>query len=126
VRIRSGYKTFVLLTLLLWLMTSWTGVHGHYCFDGQEPPISIHLDNIDTHEEHDADSAHVDMDIDLSQSVVAKLLKFDATLALLLVAMFVFLVLPRSAFFFPASQTAHPRRIVGLRPPPRAPPVTPA
>tara|TARA_R100000656_G_C3943969_1_gene127193 strand:+ start:790 stop:1170 length:381 start_codon:yes stop_codon:yes gene_type:complete len=120
------YKYWALLSTLLWLMASWAGVHGHYCFDGQEPPISIHLDNIDTHEEHDADSAHVDMDIDLSQSVVAKLLKFDATLALLLVAVFVFLVLPQSALFFPVSQTAHPRRIVGLRPPPRAPPVTPA
>ncbi len=120
------YKYWALLSTLLWLMASWAGVHGHYCFDGQEPPISIHLDNIDTHEEHDADSAHVDMDIDLSQSVVAKLLKFDATLALLLVAVFVFLVSPRAAFFSPVSQTAHPRRIIGLRPPPRAPPVTPA
>jgi len=120
------YKYWALLSTLLWLMASWAGVHGHYCFDGQEPPISIHLDNINTHEGHDADSAHVDMDIDLSQSVVAKLLKFDATLALLLVAIFVLLVLPQAPFSLPFSKACHPRRIVGLRPPPRAPPVTPA
>jgi hypothetical protein len=119
------YKYWALLSTLLWLMASWAGVHGHYCFDGQEPPISIHLDNIDTHVGHDADSAHVDMDIDLSQSVVAKLLKFDATLALLLVAIFVLLVLPQAPFSVSFSKACHPRRIVGLRPPPRAPPVTP-
>lgn len=119
------YKYWALLSTLLWLMASWAGVHGHYCFDGQEPPISIHLDNVDTHEGHDVNSAHVDMDIDLSQSVVAKLLKFDATLALLLVAMFVLLALPRAPFFSSISQACHPRRVVGLRPPPRAPPVTP-
>ncbi len=62
-RIRSGYKTFVLLTLLLWLMTSWTGVHGHFCFDGQEPPISPHLDVIGGHEVHTADESHQDIDV---------------------------------------------------------------
>lgn len=107
-------------------MASWAGVHGHYCFDGQEPPISIHLDNVDTHKGHDVDSAHIDMDVDLSQSVVAKLLKFDATLPLLLVAIFVFFVLPKAPFFFSLSQAFHPCRIVGLRPLPRAPPVTSA
>jgi hypothetical protein len=118
------YKYWVLLSTLLWLMASWTGVHGHFCFDGQEPPISIHLDNIDAHV---ADSAHVDIDIDidLSQSFTAKLLKFDATLALLLIALFVLLVLPQARFFFSFSQACHPRHIVGLLPPPRAPPVTP-
>jgi len=119
------YKYWALLSTLLWLMASWTGVHGHYCFDGQEPPISIHLDNIDTHEGHDVNSAHIDMDIDLSQSVVAKLLKFDATLPLLLVVMLVFLVLPKTPVFFSFSHACHPRRLVGVRPPPRAPPVTP-
>jgi hypothetical protein len=119
------FKYWVLLTTLLWLIASCAGVHGHYCLDGQEPPVSIHLDNIDTHEGHTADSAQIDMDIDLSQSVIAKLLKFDATLPLLLIAMFVLLVLPQAPFFSSISQACHPRRVVGLRPPPRAPPVIP-
>ncbi|MDR7092134.1 hypothetical protein [Cellvibrio sp. QJXJ] len=125
-RISSRYKTFALLALLFWLMISWSGVHGHFCFDGQEPPISLHVDVVDGHEVHSADESHQDIDVDLSQSVITKVLKFDTPLALLLVATFLLQVLPRSAIFFPASQTAHPRRIVGLRPPSRAPPVTPA
>lgn len=118
------HKTFVLLALLLWLMSSWTGVYGHFCFDGQEPPVSIHLDNLNTHDEHDVESAHVDMDVDLSQSVIAKLLKFDAPLPLLLISILVLLVLSQAPYFsFP--RTCHPRRVIGVRPPPRAPPSTP-
>jgi hypothetical protein len=100
VRIRSGYKTFVLLTLLLWLMTSWTGVHAHFCFDGQEPPISPRLDVIGGHEVHTADESHQDIDVEVSQSVLAKLLKFDPSLPILLAVIFILLAVTHTPLFF--------------------------
>ncbi len=101
------------------------GAHGHFCFDGEEPPVSIHLDNVGIHG-HDASSSHNDIDVDLSQSVIAKLLKFDSSLPLLLAAIVVFWVIPPTPFFFSSFQAHHRRRIVGLHPLLRAPPVNPA
>ncbi len=121
-RIRSGYQTFVLLALLLWLMTSWTGVHGHFCFDGQEPPVSLHVDVIG-HQTHTPSESHQDIDLDASQSVLAKHLKFDPLLPVLLAAIFALLAAPKTLLFFFRSLAYHPRRRAGLRPPLRAPPV---
>jgi len=125
VRIRSGYKTFVLLALLLWLMTSWTGVHGHFCFDGQEPPISLHVDVIGGHQVHTAGESHQDVDVEVSQLVLAKLLKFDPSLPILLAAIFILLAVTHTPLFFFYTESSHPRRRAGIRPPLRAPPVTP-
>lgn len=124
-RIRSGYKTFVLLTLLLWLMTSWTGVHRHFCFDGQEPPFSLHLDVIGGHEVHTADESHQDIDVEVSQSVLAKLLKFDPSLPILLAVIFILLAVTHTPLFFFYTDAPHPHRRAGILPPLRAPPATP-
>jgi hypothetical protein len=125
VRIRSGCKIFVLLTLLLWLMTSWAGVHGHFCFDGQEPPISLHVDVMGGHEVHTADESHQDIDAEVSQSVLAKLLKFDPPLPILLAAIFILLAITRTPLFFFYTDAPTPHRHAGIRPPLRAPPATP-
>lgn len=53
-----------------------------FCFDGP-PPISLHLDVIGGHEVHTADESHQDIDVEVSQSVLAKLLKFDPSLPIL-------------------------------------------
>ncbi len=126
VRIRPAHKTFVLLALLLWLMIGWTGVHGHFCFDGQEPPVSLHLDVMDDHQTHHTpDELHQDIDVEVSKSVLAKLLKFDPSLPILLAAIFVLLAVKSTPLFFFYQKAHHPRRRAGIRPPLRAPPVTP-
>lgn len=117
----------MLIALLLWLMSSWASVHGHFRFDGQEPPVSLHLDTADEHLAHHApDELHQDIDVKVSPSLLAKLLKFDpAVLPLLLTAIFILLVVCAKALYFLSTVTHPPLRRAGIRPPLRAPPVTP-
>jgi hypothetical protein len=56
--------------------------HVHYCFDGQEPPASVHLvDSTDHAHEvpgHDDDGAeHDDLDLDVPDEAIAKACKHD-------------------------------------------------
>ncbi len=75
-------KTLVYAAILFWLFASISGMHGHYCFDGQEPPVSVHLDVMAEHPEHHEDEHHVDADVDLFKLVFAKLVKIDVPLLL--------------------------------------------
>jgi hypothetical protein len=124
VRISSIHKAFVLFSLLLWLMSSWTGVHGHFCFDGQEPPVSLHVDVIG-HQTHELSESHQDIDQDAAQSALVKHLKFDPLLLpVLLAAIYVLLAVHTTQLFFFHLVVQHPRCCNGFRPPLRAPPVT--
>lgn len=57
--------------LLLWtvvlavLAVRLTDTHLHFCFDGQEPPTTVHVADASVHhdEEHHDGSAHADKDI---------------------------------------------------------------
>jgi hypothetical protein len=91
--------TFAFLALAFWLLGNWAGAHGHRCFDGQEPPISvhIHLDGHDLHGHHPAE-VHQDADIELGKSVVAKLGKIDFGLVLLAALALVLVILPHTGF----------------------------
>jgi hypothetical protein len=64
--------------------------HVHYCFDGQEPPAAVHLsDGIDHAHEHPGpashhddvlhhdDADHDDLDLDLPNEALAKIVKHD-------------------------------------------------
>jgi hypothetical protein len=56
--------------------------HVHYCFDGQEPPASVHLvDSMDhVHAipgHHDDDAEHNDLDVDVPNQALAKACKHD-------------------------------------------------
>lgn len=119
------HKTFAFAALIIWLIASWSGAHGHLCFDGLKPPVSIHMHGLGEHLEHDANEQHVDADIDLSQPLLAKLLKIDLPLliatALLLTVLFEKTLVVRSCYL----HTCVSRR-AGLRPPLRAPPALPA
>jgi hypothetical protein len=132
------YRTFALASLLIWLIVSWSGMHGHFCLDGSEPPLSVHsvhttlaIDNSDhghTDDHHDVShggQTHVDVDIKLSQWLSVKLLKIDLPLLIALVFLFVALLAPRQILAgFYAFHTCSHRS--GLRPPLRAPPAFPA
>jgi hypothetical protein len=115
------HKTLACLALVIWLITSWSGAHGHLCFDGQEPPISVHMHTLGEHTDHAIDEQHVDADIDLSQPLLAKLTKID--LPLLLAAALLFAVLfEKTSFVVSHYSHAYSSRRAGLRPPLRAPP----
>lgn len=119
------YKTFAFVALLCWLAVSGSGVYGHFCFDGQEPPVSMHLNVMGGHADSHAEESHVDMDVDLAKWLVAKLVKIDLSMLALLALVVVLLVNPQRAFFSFYS-ALYPRRISGIRPPLRAPPFFPA
>lgn len=120
------HKTFAFTALIIWLIAGWSGAHGHLCFDGQEPPVSVHMEMMEEHASHHAtDEQHVDADVDLSQPFLAKLTKIDLPLliaaALLLAVLFQKISILVSCY---SPNYASCRK--GLRPPLRAPPATPA
>ena len=55
--------------------------HVHYCFDGQEPPASVHLvDGTDHDHEmpgHSDGAEHDDLDLDVPNQALAKACKHD-------------------------------------------------
>lgn len=119
------YRSYALISLLLWLMVSWSGVHGHFCFDGQEPPVSLHVDMLGGHTDHAPDEAHQDIDIEQPQSVLVKTVKLDLFVPVFL-ALVILLRAGGTAFTFQSIVSSRPRRSIGVRPPLRAPPATPA
>ena len=92
-----GTKRWAWLTAFSLLFAGLTNAHAHvhYCFDGQEPPASVHfvdaldhhhaLGHLDEHEledrlsehDHGTDGDHDDLDLDLPNQALAKSLKHD-------------------------------------------------
>jgi len=102
------------------------GAHLHLCFDGGEPPATVHsLEDGAHHEESGADIVHRDVDVSIASSALAK--KFDHSLDLpgLLATALVVLRVPvagavvpvpdRSAVLVPDPE---PRLLPPLRGPP--------
>ena len=118
------FKQLAFVALLLWLIAGLGGVHSHFCFDGKEPPMSVHMDVIGGHSEHAESEEHRDVDVDMSPSVAVKYLKIDlpllAVLALILVA-----CKTMKKNFHSVYSSFSPQRVSGLRPPLRAPPSSP-
>lgn len=113
---------FAFAALLLWLLANWGGAYGHLCFDGQEPPLSIHLQLQHMDElEHHPDEVHQDRDVDVLQSVLAKLSKIDLNVILLAV-LALLLFIPPPQVFTRRIVAFIPTRFPHLRPPLRAPP----
>lgn len=115
---------YAFLALAFWLLSNWAGAHGHFCFDGQEPPISVHM-HLDGHEVHDhhPDEVHQDADIELTPSALAKLSKIDLGLVLLAALALALLILP-TPVFTSAYRAFYPRVFLYWRPLLRAPPVS--
>jgi hypothetical protein len=99
------------------------GAHLHLCFDGSEPPSSLHFEDAGHHEEHHVDQVHDDLDLDLVSDAATKFGKLSLDLYLLLFAGLFFL-LPRMGFLLrrgpePPVRASDP---LLLLPPPRGPP----
>lgn len=115
-------KQKTLLILLIWVFASLSGMHGHYCFDGQEPPVSVHFDLLDGHADHAVEANHKDFDSKPMSMTFLKLLNFD--LPLLAAALLLFIIWPlnRSQNFTYFNTPSTWLSVTGLRPPLRAPP----
>lgn len=119
------YQALAFLALIIWLIASWSGAHGHLCFDGQEPPLSVHMDMLGEHPDHADAEKHIDADVDLGQIALAKLVKIDLPV-LIAAAVLCVLLFKRFTFVITPYSRPYSSRIIGLRPPLRAPPVLPA
>jgi hypothetical protein len=126
------YKTVVLVSLIIWLMVSWSGMHGYFCRDDRTPSLSLHnVSSIsgDIHFNHGhhhystVEQAHIDVDIDLSQWLSAKLLKIDLAFLLPLACLILALLLLRHHCFAIDSFFVY-NHGVRLQPPLRGPPVS--
>lgn len=120
---RKSAHQIAFAALILWLLGNWIGLHGHFCFDGQEPPVSVHvhLDGHSTHDHH-PEEEHLDADVDLLQMVIAKLSKVDPGLMLLAVLLLL-LVSPARRLFFSRYQTRPLHSFPYSRPLLRGPPL---
>lgn len=121
---RSRTVLFALCALLLSAQV--TGAHLHLCFDGQEPPVQLHLlDAGEIHQDTGFSLPHSDEDIALSDGSSARAKPFHLDLPTLAVAMF---LIPRPAVAFAAARrpalASHPAVRHELPPPPRGPPAT--
>ena len=119
------HKALVFLALVIWLIASWSGAHGHLCFDGQEPPMTVHMDALSEHLQHDSSEQHVDADVDLSQFLIVKIVKVDLPW-LIAAALLLVLFFKQPASFVTFYVRVFSSRLIGLRPPLRAPPAIPA
>jgi hypothetical protein len=70
--VRSNSSRYLLFAaLVMWLLTGWAGARGHFCFDGNEPPMSVHMELVGDHPEHSSADVHMDVDVDLWQLMKA-------------------------------------------------------
>ena len=102
------------------------GTHLHLCFDGNEPPSSIHLvDDGDADLHFGAHSPHQDLDVSLVGNVIVKHDTAGVDLLPALVAAIVLLgLLQTIAVRLPIARHSGttPTSIFELRPPTRGPP----
>lgn len=114
----------VFFSVLSLLFVSSIGTHLHVCFDGQEPPLSVHVLDVDHIDLHGNDAAHDDLDIDPLGKAPPK--PFHSDLPVLALAMMFWILLWRSAAAVPAPlrYLSFPRSLPRYwRPPLRAPPL---
>lgn len=103
-------------------------MHGHYCFDGKEPPVSVHFDVMDSHNAGPLDShstEHMDKhkDIDNPSEAINLLKLFNLDLPFLIAALLLVFWPQISRQVFGVVQPPSTWiTLTGLRPPLRAPP----
>ena len=98
-------------------------MHGHYCFDGSEPPVSVHFDVMGEHDEslHD-ESGHTDVDSKPTELTLLKLLSLDLPFLAASLLLLIIWPLIRSQNFTYFNSPSTWLSVTGLRPPLRAPP----
>lgn len=120
---KQSTATVVYILLLVLLSLRIGGAVSHYCFDGLEPPVTIHFDNLNGHVDHEAESGHTDVEKQVSSdNLLGKIFEFESMLAI--VAMFLTALLSQSSgqdyYHRVVQQTSNLQK---FRPPLRAPPL---
>lgn len=122
-------KTLLILLCIGLVAVRAGGGHFHYCFDGTEPPISLHLQN-DGGVHHPASNSaqvkHMDVDVGIDVDALVKKNTVDLDLLVLLLALPLLIqllaatrqLLPAPRGFFPLTS----RCFFGI-PPLRGPPL---
>lgn len=110
--------------LLIWLFASGSGMHGHYCFDGLEPPVSVHFDLVDGHDDIiDTDlPGHKDFDSKPAQISVLKVTNLDLPFLAALFLLIIVWPIVRGQRYALSKTPSSWLTVTGLRPPLRAPP----
>ncbi len=115
--------------LILWLALTFVGAqlmgaHLHLCFDGSEPPATLHVADTDHHADHHTSDAHDDLDVSAFGEAIAKLGQLQLDLPVILLAVLLLPLLLGGRHGLPAER---PRPFVSpplfLRPPLRGPPL---
>jgi hypothetical protein len=123
-RFRAQSKALLVLLCIFVVMMRVSGAHMHLCFDGSEPPATLHMDN-DQGLHHTNDRSHSDADVSLDDTLVKKFdLGFDSQVLLatlfLLIAIVPLVTLSRIRFDL--LPHLHSQRAF-IRPPLRGPPL---
>jgi hypothetical protein len=123
------------LAVILWVLAvallpvRMANAHLHFCLDGQERPVSFHVQDLATHSgtEHVDEEGHNDRDVDVSASLLTTKLSSgagDAPFALLHVYVLATLLpIERQPFFSTDLPHINLTSVLALRPPVRGPPV---
>lgn len=122
----SRLQNWLLALLCVALLLGRVGdAHLHLCFDGMEPPSSVHLFDFGVHHaEPDLETSHVDVDVAIAGDLLSKS-KFKWHLLLALLVAIVMPGLRRKAHQtgVPFGSRFHPASPPYLRPPLRGPPL---
>lgn len=120
---KSSTTALVYLLLFVLLALRIGGAVSHYCFDGLEPPVSIHFDNLSGHVEHADDVGHTDVEKQvLADNLLSKIFEVDSMLVIL--ALIVVMLFPLgNAQSYSQLALYHPSRAKNFQPPLRAPPL---
>lgn len=125
----STFAVILWVVAVALLPVRMANAHLHFCLDGQEPPVSFHVQDLATHSgaEHVDDAGHNDRDVDVSASLLATKISSgagDAPAALLHVYVLATLLpLERPTFSSADLPYAELTSVLALRPPVRGPPL---
>jgi hypothetical protein len=111
---------YLLLAVLLVLRIG--GAVSHYCFDGMEPPVTVHFDNLSGHVEHDNELSHNDIEKQvLSDNLLNKFFEFESLFAIAALFFLALLSVSNGQIYLQfVAQTSNEWK--NFRPPLRAPP----
>lgn len=124
-RLRMHRHTWIWFVVVAFTVTRLSDAHLHLCFDGSEPPAAVHMADGAVHDDaHHRESRHIDQDVSLYDTLLAKKDDSSADLAAVSTRPLLLLYVPvllaeraRSAL-----SLAIPPPPFRSRPPPRGPP----
>lgn len=121
---RSKFAVLIWLLAIALLPVRMASAHLHMCLDGQEPPVSVHVQDIATHDGSEDTAGHNDRDVQLSVLSITKASGLDKAPLPLLDACVLAILLPAPRSITPPVSVLipDPTPAFDLRPPSRGPP----